>query len=85
VLDTVLNFFSSVQTALTVTPFASMGAIALFARSLIISYVALYCLVGMVPPAAAHLTHHPLHASRHPWRSAPHAVTHGILHTPLHA
>merc|ERR1719198_1211178 len=43
-----MAFFHSVTTALTVTPFVSMGAIALFSRSLIISYVALYCLIAMV-------------------------------------
>ena len=48
VLATETAFFSSVTRAITLTPFFSMGAIALFTRSLVISYAALYCLVGMV-------------------------------------
>jgi len=48
VLATETAFFHSVTTALTVTPFVSMGAIAVFSRSLIISYVALYTLIAMV-------------------------------------
>jgi len=48
VLATEQAFFTSVRTALIVTPFVSMGAIAIFSRSLIISYVALYCLLAMV-------------------------------------
>ena len=48
VLETVLAFFSSVFTALCVTPVFSMCAIALFARSLIVSYLALYTLLAMV-------------------------------------
>jgi len=47
-LATVRAFFHSVRTALSVTPFVSMGAIALFSRSLIISYLALYALVAMI-------------------------------------
>ena len=39
-------FFSSVQRALTFTPLFSMGAIALFSRSLIIAYASLYSLLG---------------------------------------
>ena len=41
-------FFASVQRALTLTPLFSMGAIALFSRSLIIAYAALYALLGML-------------------------------------
>ena len=44
-------FFSSVQRALTFTPLFSMGAIALFSRSLIIAYASLYSLLG-TPPCA---------------------------------
>lgn len=47
-LATLLAFYRSASTALSVTPLVSMGAIALFTRSLIISYTALYCLAGMV-------------------------------------
>ena len=42
VLETENAFFSSVTTALTVTPFVSMGAIAFFTRSLIISCAPLH-------------------------------------------
>ena len=47
-LATVLAFYRSASTALSITPLVSMGAIALFTRSLIISYAALYCLAAMV-------------------------------------
>jgi hypothetical protein len=47
-LETVLAFFSSVFTALCVTPVCSMLAIALFSRSLIISYLSLYTLLAMI-------------------------------------
>ena len=47
-LETVVAFFGSVSTALCVTPTFSMVAIALFTRSLIISYLALYTLLAMV-------------------------------------
>ena len=47
-LATESAYFGSVWRALTITPLASMGAIALFARSLVIAYAALYALVGML-------------------------------------
>jgi len=48
VLATLMAFFGSVTTALIATPFFTMGAIAIFSRSLIISYAAFYCLVAMI-------------------------------------
>ena len=47
-LATVVAFFDSVTRAITFTPFVSMAAIAIFSRSLIVSYAALYTLVAMV-------------------------------------
>lgn len=47
-LATLLAFYRSASTALSLTPLVSMAAIALFTRSLIISYCALYTLAGMV-------------------------------------
>lgn len=47
-LATEVAFFSSVGRALTFTPLCSMGAIALFSRSFLVSYAAFYTLVGML-------------------------------------
>jgi len=48
VLATELAFFNGVFGAIVATPLFSLGAIALFVRSIVISYAALYCLVGMI-------------------------------------
>jgi len=47
-LATELEFFTSVGRAVTLTPFCSMAAIALFSKSFIVSYAAFYTLVAMV-------------------------------------
>ena len=41
-------FFDSVSRALVATPLVSMGAIAVFARSLVVAYAAFYSLLGML-------------------------------------
>jgi len=48
VLATEVAFFNGVFTAVIATPVFSMVAIGVFVQSLVISYAALYCLVGMV-------------------------------------
>lgn len=60
-LSTILAFYRSATTALSITPLVSMGAIALFTRSILISYFALCKCTGI--PTCAPFAFSPLAAA----------------------